>query len=342
MSPRARAAVVGGGMLALAVAALAVFVLPFAYTTPSPIVTRFGATAVFSPNADGRRDVARVSVRLHDPSRVTLDVLSGDGTVVRTLIDGKRLPVGFTRPRWDGRDDQGRVVLDGAYVLRLRAESGRKKFNISRRIVVDTVAPRPKTMTTASAVLDGPGVGECRTVFEAADAGTLTLEAVAQPGGRALAALGPRPVAANGTVRWNWDGGDRSGPVTPGLYLIRATLGEAPGNRTVRLRTCWVGHAIGHALPPRPRPGSRVGARLTTVAGRPIAGSTPASLALYRRQGTPGVGLGTPLGPRVGGLATGRLGRITVRLPKRLRADALWLVARTRDARVLIPLGRTP
>ncbi len=50
-------------MLALFIVAIGVFVLPFAFPTPPPIVTRFQATQLFSPDGDGRRDVARIDVR---------------------------------------------------------------------------------------------------------------------------------------------------------------------------------------------------------------------------------------------------------------------------------------
>ncbi|MBY0397874.1 MAG: hypothetical protein K2X91_15585, partial [Thermoleophilia bacterium] len=63
---RARHAVVGAAMVVLFVVALGIFVLPFAFPTPPPIVTRFQATSLFSPNGDGRRDVARVNVRLSE------------------------------------------------------------------------------------------------------------------------------------------------------------------------------------------------------------------------------------------------------------------------------------
>ena len=86
---RARRAVVATAMLALFVVALGVFLLPFAFPTPPPIVTRFQATALFSPNDDGRRDGARINIRLHEPSRVTIEILK-DGEPVVALLDGHR------------------------------------------------------------------------------------------------------------------------------------------------------------------------------------------------------------------------------------------------------------
>ena len=83
---RARRGIVAAAMLALFVIALGIFLLPFAFPTPPPIVTRFQATQLFSPNGDGRRDAARVNVRLHEPSRVTI-AIQKEGEPIVTLVD---------------------------------------------------------------------------------------------------------------------------------------------------------------------------------------------------------------------------------------------------------------
>jgi hypothetical protein len=140
-------------------------------------------------------------------------------------------------------------------------------------------------------------------------------------------------------MRWSWDGledGDRAVP--PGLYLMRLRFADPAGNRTVRERTCWVGHLVGR--PARaPRPGGLVGVRLTRVDGTPLPSSTPTRLALYRRAGTPGRSLAHALGRRVGDGAKGPAGTVTVRLPERVRPAALWLVATAGPGRALIPLS---
>jgi hypothetical protein len=327
-------------MVALAVLGLAVFVLPFAYTTPPPIVTQFRATSLFSPNGDGQRDVAIVSIRLHQPGRVTLEVRNKDGATIRRLAADEARGKGSRPTRWDGRDDSGRRLADGPYVLAHRARSGPQRFKISRKIVIDTGPPRPAEMTVASAALAGPGDGQCRLTLTAADAGSVEIGAAPDPSHPALVTLGPRPIDANQTLHWTWDGLGRDGrPVSPGLYAVQVTLRDAAGNRLERQRSCWVGHITGRPVPAGAAPGDRVGVALAGADGRPVPPTTPVNLALYRRTATPGESLGAPLGARVGGQARGRAGRVTLRLPRRIRADALWLVATTRDGRALIPLG---
>lgn len=328
---RVRRRAVAAAMLALFLVALAVFVLPFAFPTPPPIVTRFGSTRLFSPP----RDVARINLRLHEPSVVTVEIQRG-GTTIVPVIAQKRLGAGYTSLQWFGRDSSGAVLPDGTYGIKLRARSGAKRFEKSRRIVIDTVPPRPGTFGVVSATLGEPGPGECRVTLTSPDAAEATLRVRAAAGGATLRRLGPRPVRAGATLEWSWGGRTADGAeVPPGLYTIESTLSDAAGNRTTDQRTCWVGRLAGTALPAHPRPGGLVGVRLRRTDGTPLPGSTAIVLTLHRRTGTPGANLGDPLGPRVAGVATGPAGRVRLRLPRRISTRALWLAARTRDGRAV-------
>ncbi|MEQ9093783.1 MAG: FlgD immunoglobulin-like domain containing protein, partial [Miltoncostaeaceae bacterium] len=251
-SPR-RERIVGGAILAtmlgLFAYALFIFVLPFAFPTPPPIITRFQSTVVFSPNDDGRRDVALINVRVNEPGQVLLDIVSG-GETVTTLTGDQRRPRGWLRVRWDGRDDAGEVVADGEYGIRLRARSGDKRFNTSRKITIDTTAPSIARLRVVSATLDDPGRGECRVTATAADPGSLLLRVLRPGGTEVLAHRGPSPAAAGRAVRWRWDGrGDDGRPVAAGLHVVQATLRDAAGNRSGREATCWVGRIAGEARP---------------------------------------------------------------------------------------------
>jgi hypothetical protein len=329
-------------MLALFVVALGIFLIPFAFPTPPPIVTRFQATPIFSPNADSRRDQARVNVRLHEASTVTVDIVR-DGRSVKTLLDAVRRPRGTVSVTWDGRDRAGVPAPDGTYTIRLRVRAGKKQFNTSRKLVLDTVGPRPEKMTVVSATLDGPGPGECRTTFASADDGGVRFEAH-RPGARQpVRRLGNRPVKGGSSVRWLWDGRDARGrAVPPGLYVIRATLGDAARNVTVRERTCWVGRLAGRAVPAHPSPRERVGVALRRTDGTALPPATPVSLTLRRRAGEPGLTPASPLGAKVGVTTRGRAGSVRVRLPAGINPAALWLVASTLDgqATALIDLRR--
>ncbi len=54
---------------------------------------------------------AAVTLRIHDLS----------GRVVRTLVAGEAQPAGPHARRWDGRDDAGRPLPSGSYLVRVAA-----------------------------------------------------------------------------------------------------------------------------------------------------------------------------------------------------------------------------
>ena len=336
-----RRGAVAATMLVLFVIALGIFLLPFAFPTPPPIVTRFQATQLFSPNGDGRRDVARVNVRLHETSDVTVEIQK-DGEPVVTLIDHERRPRGFRSTEFFGRDGLGRLLPDDTYAIKLVARSGDKKFEKSRKIVLDTTAPRIGELRVTSATLADSGRGECRVALRAADPGSAVLQARPAGGGEAVRRLGARPVRADGTIRWLWNGKDADGrDVPPGLYVIDASLSDAARNRDEQVATCWVGRMAGTPVPTNPRPRDQVRVRLRETDGTRIPPSTQVVLTLRRRTGTPGANLGDPLGEQVGGGAKGPAGTVAVRIPPGINPDALWLVARTLDgdSEALIDLG---
>ena len=322
-----------------AVVGLGVFLTPYAFPTPPPIVRGFQTTSIFSPNGDGARDVARVSFRMNEPGEAEVLVTPhGAQDPVRTLHKGDT-PAGIVRLEWDGRDDAGRPVPDGQYVISLRARSGQKVFNVSRRTTVSRVAPRLGTLTVRSAVLDGPGDGECRVAATALDRGAMTLTALPATEGEPVATI-TRPAVTDGqSVVWDWDGtGDGGAPVTPGVYLIRAALTDRARNTSTRTATCWVGHAIGTAIPAAPRMGTRPRIRLTTIAGKALAPSTRVTLHIARRTADPG-GTGTGIvGATVGGSAKGPLATTRITLPRQIPPSRLWIVATTDTARAIIPL----
>lgn len=339
---RARRAIVASAMLVLFAIALGVFLLPFAFPTPPPIVTRFSSTVLFSPNDDGRRDSARVNIRLHDPSRVTVEVVR-DGTPVVTLLDDIPKEKGFFSTKWDGTDAMGRQLPDGSYAVKLSAEgSGGRKFRTSRKLAIDSVAPRPATMTVTSATLAGPGPGECRLSFSSRDPASLVLEARRLNGTAPVRRLGARPIKAGEPVRWSWNGADDAGTrVAPGIYVVSAALTDPARNTATRERTCWVGYLAGSPSVRRPAPRDLIGVNLRGTDDATVPATTRISLVLRRKTGTPGETGGDPLGRQVGPGARGTLSGARIRLPKGVNPASLWLVASTLDGRssALIDLG---
>ncbi len=68
----------------------------------------------FNPRAEIRFVLAR-------PCAPRLEVFDLRGRLVRRLLAGRELPAGAHRATWDGRDDAGRGVAGGTYLVRLEA-----------------------------------------------------------------------------------------------------------------------------------------------------------------------------------------------------------------------------
>lgn len=344
MERRGRA-VVGAGMVVLAVFAVAVFLLPFAFPTPPPIITRFSGTQLFSPNGDGARDTAMISIRVREPGRVTLDVADGSGTVVRTLASQQPTRRGWLRIPWRGRGDDGAPLPDGTYSLRLHAWANGKDFRSSRRIRIDTTAPGITGIAAVRATRSRAGGAAC-AVHVAADepAGVemdvFRIDRRADP---PLRRFGPVPTHGANTRSWTWNGRDARGvPVPAGLYGIRTIVRDTAKNAAIVERSCWAGHLTGTITGPPALPGRRMAVALFGADGARVGASTRVRLQLYRRIGRPGPDMSV-LGAPVARPVVGTAGRVRVPLPPGIAPGSLWLVARTDAGAALIsPTERHP
>lgn len=314
MPTAGRRGVIAGGIIALVLVAFGVFVLPFAFPTPPPIITRFVATRAFSPGTEAGRSQAVVAIRLSEPSNVSITIQDPeDGTVLAQLTDGNRVVRSRTLAvRWDGTDPSGRRVPDGVYAVDLKARAGEKRFAKSRKLVVDTTAPRPR-VTVESASL------ACRTTVSAPGEPVTVRFAVT---GTQVTA-GPRTLGARGTTTWNWRGRDTDGDlVPPGLQVIEVTARDDRGNTFSDARTCWVGHLVARPVPAAPSSGGQVG---VAVQG---AGDPQVTLTLRQRLGSPGGRADQAvLGDQLGYSVTGPASTARITIPDRTRPADVWLLA---------------
>ena len=97
----------------------------------------------FSPNNDGKRDIATIKYDLTYASNVVIDVMDSAGTVRKTYMTV--IPsFGSYMYIWDGTDAAGITVHDGAYVVKLTATlTANPSVNQieSITVVVDTESP---------------------------------------------------------------------------------------------------------------------------------------------------------------------------------------------------------
>jgi flagellar hook assembly protein FlgD len=318
MPDQGRRGIIAGGIVVLVLVAFSVFVLPFAFTTPPPIITRFVATRAFTPGSEAGRSIGTVAIRLSEPSNVSITVKDpSTGTIVARLADGDDLVRTKTLAvRWDGTDLDGKRVPDGTYAIDLEARAGEKKFSKSRKVVVDTTAPSPEvtvTSTPAACVTEASAPGEAAEVTFAAPNAGVTQK--------------PRALAPRGSTTWTWNGRGAGGAlVPPGIQVIQVTGEDERGNRDSVARTCWVSHLAARAVPGRPAAGGQVG---VVVEGQR---DPEVTLTLRRRLGSPGGAAGVQvLGDPVGEPVTGPASTARITIPAGQAPAGLWLLAATDD-----------
>ena len=130
---------------ALALALIAATAAAFAWTESLklerlPVVgPRFPES--FSPVCVCPSETAKLTLRFRVTDTVDADILDAEGEVVRSLGE-RRVRPGLVTFDWDGRNDEGRIVPDAPYRLRVELEDKRRTIVIPNQIFVDTVAPR--------------------------------------------------------------------------------------------------------------------------------------------------------------------------------------------------------
>lgn len=132
------------------------FVLTQVLKTEMPVVLRFSVAPIyFSPNGDGVRDRVRVGFDLSETAEASFSIIDMDGNEVRELADDREL-AGDRRWRfwWNGRDDDGNVVPDGTYRMRVVRRKEGRRLDSFKEIVVDTTAPRVALRSAEPGVVD--------------------------------------------------------------------------------------------------------------------------------------------------------------------------------------------
>jgi hypothetical protein len=227
-------------------------------------------TKTFSPVCDCDRwaalrggDHALVSFRLRKGDSVTLEVVDGDGDVVRTLFRGRRFGPVQVEEAWDGRDDAGRIVPDGDYRPRVRLADAHRTIVFPNEMKVDTAKPRIEHFSLSRRVFSPDGDGRADGVsvaYELSERGRVRLLVNGKVRTR------KRGQAPTGALQWF--GRFRGHPVRPRLYRLELVAVDDAGNRSrrtfvgaVRVRYLELGLDTIRA-----RAGTRFGVRVQTDA----------------------------------------------------------------------------
>jgi flagellar hook assembly protein FlgD len=62
-----------------------------------------------------------LSFNLSRPARVTVDIIGSSGKVIRRLLNANPMNAGINVAQWDGREQRGRVMPRGPYMIHLSA-----------------------------------------------------------------------------------------------------------------------------------------------------------------------------------------------------------------------------
>jgi hypothetical protein len=275
---------------------------------------------VFSPTCACPTQVAKLSFRLRQADRLDLVIVSGDEPV-RTLVRDLDLQPGRVRVRWDGTDDSGAIVPDGAYRLRVLVHELDRTIVFPQEIRVDTQAPALEALGARPSAFspDGDGRGDTATIaLRTSEAGEALVFVEGQLAVEArMRTEGEKEVA--------WDGSVDGRPLREGLYTLFARVRDLAGNLSpaarlsVRIRYLEV------------LPKVVVARRGTRLRFRVLTDASTVSWTLRKRGGRD-----------VLADARARSGSIAVLLPDRIRAGryVLEVVANGHRERAVVRVTR--
>jgi hypothetical protein len=192
--------------------------------TPSPIL-RTTVTKLFSPVCDCGTENAVIAFTLREGDRVDVDIIDGDGSVVRHLARHEanaRGPVAFA---WDGRDDVGAVVGEGLYRPRVKLERQHRTIVLPNPIRVDTTPPVITITRLAPRVFSPDGDRRRDRVVAAYRVDEPARVSLLVDGRRAVLKKGRQ---TEGTIDWfGLSGGE---PLAQGPYRIQLAATDIAGN----------------------------------------------------------------------------------------------------------------
>jgi flagellar hook assembly protein FlgD len=192
--------------------------------------------STFSPNGDGSADTVSISYALQNWASVGIAIEKADGTPVRTVQKlTYQIPGGYGGDGgvdWDGRDDDGNVVPDGEYTIRVWAVTAVGRTDNVRTVTVDTVAPTLSLDEVSPDPWD-TSLGPLTVAFTASEAGSASVKFyLGAPSASSWTATAS--LAAGGATSVTWDGLLADGSAAPvGLYTVRVYFTDKAANHSI-------------------------------------------------------------------------------------------------------------
>jgi hypothetical protein len=98
-----------------------------------------------------------IGFQLRKPDRVTVEIVNGNGDVVRTLARSRREPSGALQFIWNGRGDNREVVPDGVYRPRVHLADAHKTIVLPNAITMDATPPFIRLVSVTPRVISPDG-----------------------------------------------------------------------------------------------------------------------------------------------------------------------------------------
>jgi hypothetical protein len=213
-------------VLALLVGTTTAFALTQALKLERSPIMRVRLDPVFSPTCGCARSTAHLAFRLRRSDTLGLVILNADGDRVRTLSVAEQHDRGPVVVDWDGRDDEGALVPDGFYRLRVYLADDRRTIVIPDRVRVDTQPPELELVSIAPRRISPGGDGTNDTAKISFHLDERARPLVLVDGARAFAGTVTR--AGSGEVVW--DGTADGEPLAVGRYLVSLEARDRAGN----------------------------------------------------------------------------------------------------------------
>jgi hypothetical protein len=173
----------------------------------------------FSPVCRCSTDVAHVSFRLADATKITVQMINSVGKPVATFLRDRSETAGLKRFVWSGLASTGRALPNGSYVPEVVFPMLHRTLRLPGRIRLDTQPPR----VLRFAVRAGERHLLVRYVFDGPAHAELVVDG--------LRATSSRLARASGVLSWSerWPDGRR---LAPGHHRIAIVGIDAAGNRS--------------------------------------------------------------------------------------------------------------
>ena len=129
----------------------------------SPI-TDTQVAKVVAPDSVAGFATAPISFLLRKQDRLTVQIVNGNGDVIRTLARSRPARRGTQQFIWNGRDDRGHVVPDGTYKPRVHLARERRTIALPNSIRMDATPPLIKLVSVRPLVFSPDGDFRLETV----------------------------------------------------------------------------------------------------------------------------------------------------------------------------------